>query len=368
MRTMWVVEFDGARNNNFTLIRLILASTVLFAHSFALTGSGRDPISALIFPHAAIQELAVNGFFIVSGFLVTASLVKRGPLDYAWRRVARLFPAYWVCLIIFVLFVGPFITSLSTPDYFDHPIVLSQLYRGFYIFNGTQGALPGVFMDHRYPEMFNGSLWTLTAEVRCYVFLIGLGLIAAFFGRQSWSPLLVGVVVIGYFSYDNLPLFAGHQNWARLGFSFALGAIAWVNRERLPLHPILALASAVAPFAFADAAWFELVLGISMTYLILYVAFAIYHVDLDRFGDISYGVYIYAWPVQQLVMWPGQAGLTNAILSALVVTPIAIASWFLIEKPALSLLLAKRKPAPITRDPEASLAPDSRPPSVAGQR
>jgi peptidoglycan/LPS O-acetylase OafA/YrhL len=337
----WLSDFDGRRDNNFTLIRLVLASTVLFAHSYALTGSGFDPITALIAPHTAIQVLAVDGFFIASGFLVTASLVNRGPIQYVIRRALRIFPGYWTCLFICVVIMGPLVTTLPITDYFRHPMVLSQVYRGFYLFNGTQGAIPGAFLANHYPEMFDGSLWTLPVELRCYVFLLALGVVARIFGGKSLTLLILISLVFGYFNYDQVPLFGISKQFAHLAACFAIGALAWLHREWIPLTPILAVTAALLPFIVAGTPIFQPVLWASMAYVVFYAAFALPHVDLDRFGDISYGVYIYAWPIQQLVMWPNQSGSTNAVIAAVLVFPIATASWFLIEKPALKLVRLK---------------------------
>lgn len=344
MKFQWLSDFDGRRDNNFTLIRLILASTVLFSHSYALSGTGPDPLSRLILPYSGFQSLAVDGFFIASGFLVTGSLVNRGPFDYAIRRALRILPGYWMMLLIFVVLIGPVISILPASEYFSHPWTLSHLRRGFYLFNGTQGGMPGVFLDHRYPEMFNGSLWTLTAEVRCYVFLGALGILTMIFGVKTLPLLLLITLVFGYFDYAHLPLFGISTRWARLGAFFALGSLAWIYREWIPLVPPLAIAALVLPFVLAKTPLFPFVLWVSLTYIVFYVAYAIKHIDLDRFGDISYGVYIYAWPVQQLVFWPGQDGAVNAILAAAIVFPVATASWFLVEKPALKIIPAAKKP------------------------
>jgi peptidoglycan/LPS O-acetylase OafA/YrhL len=351
MKFRWLSDFDGRRDNNLTLIRFILASAVLFAHSYALTG-GIDPISRLIYPHTAIQVLAVDGFFIISGFLVTGSLMNRGPVEYSIRRALRIFPGYWVCLFIFVVVIGPFITNLPPAEYFSHGWTRSHLLRGFYIFNGAQGMMPGAFMDRgRYSQMFNGSLWTLPAEIRCYVTLLIVGFLPWLAKKRGLGIVVIVALGVGYLYPQYVSWFSGAPRFMHLALCFSIGSLAWVYRRWLPLDRALVVAALFLPFLSAASPLFEAILALSLAYLLVYAAFAATHVDLDKFGDVSYGVYIYAWPIQQLVMWPGQGGAMNASLAAVLVFPIATASWFLVERPALNLLRARAYHRPVFGEP-----------------
>lgn len=340
--TQKLSDFGGTRANNFTLLRLAFALTVLWSHSFAISGAGWDPISSAMHPYFALQELAVDGFFIISGFLVTPSLVNRGPFGYALRRAVRIFPGYLMCLAITVLILGPLLTTLPAAQYFSHHLVISVLHRGWYIWNGTQGALPGVFLHNPRPQIMNDSLWTLTPEIRSYGALLVLGLAGIFSRRATANFALFCLLAIAVFNYPALPVFGDHARWGRLPICFMIGVLIWVNRASIPINPKFAALAVVVPFVFVPLGR-EAVIAVSylaFAYLIFFVAYGIRHIDLDRFGDLSYGIYIYAWPVQQIVVMalPNAGGYRTAFLSALSVLPIAALSWFFVERPATRLV------------------------------
>ena len=107
--TSTLADYDGSRHNNFTILRIVLAWSVLYGHSFVVqkTEGIRDPLAALFQGSAWIGEIAVNGFFSISGFLVAASFVRRGVVDYLLSRALRIFPALIVCVFISVFVLGP---------------------------------------------------------------------------------------------------------------------------------------------------------------------------------------------------------------------------------------------------------------------
>jgi len=163
-------HFDGVRENNFTPLRLMLALAVLFGHSFHIskTPGYHDPLSAAL--HSTwIGAVAVNGFFIMSGFLVAGSLTKHSLKEYVLSRALRLYPGLAVN-IIFTIVVGGLVVTTWTPQAFfaSHDTLL-------YFFNitlipGIPRSLPGVF-DTNTVSATNGSLWTLPVEALCYAAL-----------------------------------------------------------------------------------------------------------------------------------------------------------------------------------------------------
>lgn len=106
-------DFDGNRHNNFTSLRIILAWLVLYGHSYAFqnTSAIKDPLNHIFQDSIWIGTFAVNGFFAISGFLVTASIIRRGFLDYAISRVLRIFPALIVCMLFTVFVLGTLLTG-----------------------------------------------------------------------------------------------------------------------------------------------------------------------------------------------------------------------------------------------------------------
>lgn len=335
-----LASFANSRANNFTLLRLIFAWLVLFGHSWQIVGvDGRDPLSAMLPDNRGIGAVAVNGFFLISGFLVTGSIARRTPLQFIAARVLRIFPALLVCVLLSVFLLGPLATSEPLAAYFHSSVTWGYL-ANLALWPDLKWYLPGVFEDHPV-DVVNSSLWTLPAEISCYIWLAAVG----FLGRLD-SPLRANLTILALFYlghqyYDALPLFAGHHGWDRRAAYFLIGVLAWVNRAYIPMHAALAgMALLVAALAVAlpiARLSFDLLSAVCLPYLVFYAAYLLKHVDLDRrLGDLSFGLYIYAFPVQQLLFWPGQLPWTNLALATGAASALAFLSWHVIEKRALS--------------------------------
>ena len=334
IKTYRLSDFDGVRLNNFTAIRLLLAMTVLVGHSFPITGNGSDPITMLILPHAWIGSIAVGGFFAVSGFLVSASIQNRSLKDFAISRALRLYPAAIVYSLVAVLLIGPLASSVSISQYFS-----AKPWN--YLWNATLWEfmynLPHAFADRTFPGSTNGSLWTLPAELRCYIAVFILGFIGLFNTREIANTALISALVLIKMNFTEVPLFGGNARFEEPLMFFITGSLFWVNRDFIPMNWLICAALVVATFWYAGTGWYWYFYMPAVAYCILMATYRLPHFDMDKFGDISYGVYIYAWPVQQLMWSQGQNAYVNAALATMVVVPVAYASWRFVEKPALSL-------------------------------
>ncbi len=198
---MRLIDVSAGRDNNFNLIRLLSATAVLFSHSFSLSTGAPDaePLVSLIGMTPA--SIAVDVFFLASGFLVTASLFRSESLvDYTLARVLRIFPGLLVMLALTVFVMGLALSTLSSQDY----LLSAGVYRYF-----TKCAtlhityhLPGVFADNPYKAAVNGSLWTLPYEVRMYALLAGgwalLGLTRRHRTRAFALACVIAAAVIGH--------------------------------------------------------------------------------------------------------------------------------------------------------------------------
>jgi len=163
------MEISEGRENSITLIRLIASVFVIYGHSFAIVANSGQDFVTRITKFAFTGGVAVDLFFIMSGFLVTASILKRGLKSYLISRALRLFPALWVCLLILTFVVGPILTNLTLREYFSDP----QSWK-YFVHLGTatqtEWFLPGVFKNHR-DQAVNGSIWSVIIEIRMYVFV-----------------------------------------------------------------------------------------------------------------------------------------------------------------------------------------------------
>ena len=334
-----LIDFDGNRENNFTVLRMTLAWLVLYGHSFPIVRAPgvRDPLNQIFQGSIWIGELAVNGFFAISGFLVAASLIRRGVVDYPSSRGLRIFPALILCVLAMVCVLGPLMTSLDLGTYLQHPRTLSYLYNAAAFFQ-MQFDLPGVFKELPMSGV-NGSLWSLTAEVRCYLLLAAAGLLHLVHYRGLANLLLVAAIVLGFYHYSDLPLLGFNARFGRPALFFAVGVLFYLNRDKIILDGRLALAAAFATFYSFGTPWSQYVFPAAFTYLLFYLAYRTPHMDLDsRLGDLSYGIYIYAWPVQQLVRMylPHEGPYMNTLVSTPIVFALAWLSWHWVEKPVLA--------------------------------
>lgn len=214
-----LIDFDENRNNNFTLIRIFFAWLVLYGHSYAIEKSHGivDPLNTIFKGSIWIGAIAVNGFFVISGFLVAASFVRRGLLNYLLSRFLRIYPALIVCVFFTVFILGPSLTNIDTVEYFKASKTYQYLLNAL-AFLRMQWYLPGVF-ENNATSGINGSLWTLTVEVRCYLILAVLGLFGVFRKNLISNFVIFFIYIFAMFFYNKIPLIGINEKWARLGLS-----------------------------------------------------------------------------------------------------------------------------------------------------
>jgi peptidoglycan/LPS O-acetylase OafA/YrhL len=334
------------RNNHFNLIRFIAAFVVLAAHSAIFVGVWPfwDP-----YAHGydlATGGMAVDAFFVISGFLVTGSLLSRQSLStFVWARFLRIFPGLWVMLLLTVFGLGLALTTLPAREFLASPITHEYLWRCATLVNGIRKYLPGVFETNRLDTAFNGSLWTLPIEWRMYEFLAIAWVLLAIIPKYRLIAfrLLAPIAAVAGLIYVGIDVLT-HER-ANLGsmhsYMFFAGSAILVLGDKIPVSfkivPILLAVLAVSLLHYKLALLVYLVV---MPFLVLNLAYAPGRLLLrfNRFGDYSYGVYIYAYPIQQTVhsFWPD---LSPGGLTALASAPtlvMAMLSWRFVEKPALA--------------------------------
>jgi len=341
-----IEERIRSRDNHFTLIRLLASYAVLFAHSFALsTGqAGKDPITKAIYVwwKQGLGTVAVVIFFIISGFLVSASYIHRNNLfAFAEARFLRIFPALFFAVIFCAFIVGPWVTILPLGDYLYHSDTWSFVLHNITLFDGIHFRLPGVFLENPWSGGVNGSLWTLPIELYMYCMVMLMGVLGVF----KYRILFNAVTVLLCFS-----LLALQQGWinvnivfvkhAGLVMAYIAGIFFYVNREFIPLNMAMLTLTVAAIFLSHETMAWPIVQVFGFAYIVLFVSLhpAVKLPNIDKWGDYSYGLYIYAFPVQQLVVkYITISPIKLFIYSTLITFPLAILSWKYIESPVLKL-------------------------------
>jgi len=340
-------NYTQGRDNNFNLLRIIAAFAVLVTHSFALAiGTGAaEPFQGSL--GMTMGSIAVDVFFVTSGFLVTGSLLTRqNACEFLWARFLRVFPSLLVMLFLTVFVLGPFLTSRSLVSYLTDSQTYRYLLSCATLVSGVQYNLPGVFDANPFKHAVNGSLWSLPYEIRMYAILLVVWLvfrrIQSVGGRAFSAALASAVLAAGLF------LFVRHMKglpadlFVRLFFMFFSGAALYVLKEHIVLsHSYFWLcASALLSSALVGPRPFFLVYLLTIAYSVLYLAYIPSGPvrTYNRVGDYSYGVYIYAFPVQQSVaaLIPGVSVLLLFLISACITLSLAVLSWHLLERWALS--------------------------------
>ncbi len=326
--------------NNFTVLRLLLAVAVVVSHAFSVTtGVVMDePLAAST--GFTLGEHAVNGFFVISGFLVTMSFDQRGWRDYVIARALRIAPGLIVATLVVALLLGAAMTSLPLTAYIESPDLRRFVGMTLSSFKSNI-ALPGVFADNPF-KFPMGTVWTLKYEVLCYAGVLAFGLLGLLRSRAVSLALVAGLA-LSLMSLDLLRPDAAKslETSLRLPLIFAFGAALYVWRNRARLSGPLALALMVVTALAGGTFLYKTLLFLSTSYAIMWLALApvLTRRTYEPKADLSYGTYLYGWPVQQSLhaLFPAASALVLLAPSLLLTFAVAAASWYGVEKPALAL-------------------------------
>ncbi|MEO8507653.1 MAG: acyltransferase [Betaproteobacteria bacterium] len=335
-----LAELAHGRDNNFQLLRLSAASFVVLFHSFALTGRWTSEPLWKLAPELNFGVLGVKIFFVISGFLVTQSwLARRAAVPFVAARALRIYPALVAATLFTIVLAG--LSSTHTWDEFlRHTQTLDYAWRvalGWEIVY----RLPGAFPSNPFPHDVNGSLWTLPIELRLYVAVLVAGVLGLLARRRAWLASFAALVVLFAVRPDWFPLAPNDVVVRELALLFGLGSLAWVWRAAIPVS-LAGAAAAVVAVAWNPGGWPR---GALFAPLLAYVVLvAAYHPRLQwrafsRIGDYSYGLYVYSFPLQQLLMQrlPGLDPSGLFAMSLPLTLVVAAMSWHLLERPALGL-------------------------------
>jgi len=318
-------QIENCKNNNLNAIRLMLALAVILSHSFPLSlglgGEARgEPLASFTHQQEAFGSVAVNLFFFISGMLITASWLRSKTMsDFLMKRVLRIYPAFITAIgfsgVLIWIFCPEFRAGVGHGIHWSLSLLKDSV---FLTYNSL--AWHGIFSGNPFPNTANGSLWTIPIEFLCYLLVAIIGLFCLFKHR-----LLVLLALLVFFLAYSKSLFDGadtHFLDRRFLTYFLLGTSVWLWRDKIPFSKWLALGCVVVLLVASQfKPWFAVLFPILGGYCTLWVGYGlkINFLNWTEKTDLSYGTYLYAFPVQQMVAM--SSSLRCPWINFLVATP-----------------------------------------------
>jgi peptidoglycan/LPS O-acetylase OafA/YrhL len=339
-----LADILSPERNSFGVLRFLMATLVLVSHSYLYSAgtSAAEPLQPWL--GRSLGECAVRVFFILSGVMVAQSFDRsRSIVDFTVARALRIFPALIVCVLAVAFVLGPIVSALPVAEYFKSPELYGYAMKTLALTTGS-APLPGVFETNAYADYVNSSLWTLKYEVACYLALGALGVAGLFDRKLRWfaaAGLATIVATVSLTLPANPDDYGFTQNLRYFVVYFYGGVLAYLLRDYLAIAGIAMLplflifvASVRTPFAEVGAMLF-------LGYGALWLATKTWGPlrGLCNRTDTSFGIYIFAGPVQQTLLWlfPAISPVVLMLTAFAIVLPMAMASWAIVEKPSLRL-------------------------------
>ena len=266
------------RNNSIGFLRFFFAAVVIWSHGSTMGGyASVEPLARLIHGAATAGFLAVSAFFVLSGFLITRSYESVGsPGRFVWHRFLRIFPGFWVCLVVTAFLLAPaafFHEHATLRGYFDGAdSPWSYVGRNFFL-QINQEVIGTILAHSRSTSSLNGQLWTLAYEFFCYLMVAVIGFAGVLKGR----PVYVAVAAAALYAVYTIAIFRGagliHITWVLVLFIyFFAGSLAYLFRDRLPMSPWMAVACAAMLVWSAPMYAYAAIIPPCLAYLVLFAA------------------------------------------------------------------------------------------------
>lgn len=318
--------------NNFNLLRLFAAFLVLYGHGFNLNGL---PVNTVLSHTFGLQI-----FFIISGYLIAISWQNDPHLGrFFWRRSLRIFPALAVVVIITAFVLGPLISDLSLAEYFSHPSLYQYFSNIALVMNYH---LPGLFSNNPMQDV-NGSLWSLPVEFALYVTVAFAGCCLPRGRITSLLVMLFCLLTLSAWPFIDFGPYTGLADKLKLlikmaGYFWAGCCIYYWQLQRYTSIPTFAVILMLGIFSLQWPFLEWIFHYITLPFLV--ISFANHgagHLNLFNRSDYSYGLYIYAFPVQQSLvqLFPHWSLPLSIGVCLLLTLGSAMLSWHYIEKPIL---------------------------------
>ncbi|QIO98923.1 acyltransferase family protein [Bradyrhizobium symbiodeficiens] len=332
------------RDNSFNLLRMIAAGAVLISHAYPLSFGPEtsEPLETAL--GMTLGTLAVLTFFAISGYFISLSFHnRRSFVHFATARALRIYPGLLCVLVLTALILGPATTKIGLARYLSDQETFLYIPRNLALWP-LQFGLPGVFVENPYPVAINGSLWTLVYEVLCYIMLTVVG----FAGLTSnWRRYALFLAVYAFWYIGSIPLIREDyphitilRNLHMLSFPFVAGMTIFQFRDRMQLRLLFVILLALVTAISYGRPWFHELFVVSWSYTIFYIGFLKCRLlfAYNRLGDYSYGMYIYAFPVEQIIasLYVKSTPVMMVAMSMPITVVLAVVSWHFVEERALA--------------------------------
>jgi peptidoglycan/LPS O-acetylase OafA/YrhL len=321
-------------NNNLDIFRVIAAVMVIYGHAYALlpTEGSIDPIGKLLkFDYSG--SLAVKIFFFLSGLVVTNSLIQnRNIKQFLISRFFRIWPAFIVVLAAMAFILGPILSQKTLNEYFSNSQVYGYFFRS--IFMDVRFDLPGIFQTNAIKSA-NGSLWSIPLEIYAYILLI-LAYWSGLLNNTKISIFLFSIILIDPLVGNKLLFTWLPQNpeITMLAPCFAAGSLFALLKEKINVNSQLLFSCWVLCLLFKKSSFNFYFLYLAIFFSILFLASLDFMIKIKPSSDISYGLYLWGWPIQQVLaqFFPEYGIKFNQAASIVIAICFGFASWHLIEK------------------------------------
>lgn len=328
-----------SRNNNFDFLRLFFAWSVFWFHVRVLT---HNPQLDFL-KYWLNSDIAVDSFFVISGFLVFMSFERTGTLyQYFIKRLRRIYPAYFTVIILCSL-LGIIITFLPVTDYFSLPLFKYMVFNLSFL-NFLQPALPGVFTHNSIPAV-DGALWTIKIEV---MFYLAVPIISYFLKKFQPLIIMLSLYIFAFIWSAGFRYLAFHLGKPALievskqlpgqmcFFIIGVAAFFYHNYFKQYSKLIFWLAIFLLAMNFLSPKYGGYFHPLALGIIVIYIGnFFKYLGNFGKYGDVSYGVYIYHFPVVQTFIYFqlfDSHPMLGLIVCSLCVLACAFLSWHFVEK------------------------------------
>lgn len=341
------------KRNSFAFLRFCLATLVIFSHAYPLGAYLIEPFTVWSKGQESFGGVALSGFFILSGFLITSSYEHlQSFFRYMWHRYLRILPGYFVALLITAFFFG------AIAYYHDHGTLSGFLHMAEGPFHYVKlnanlllevktHSIGNLLSTVPYPPGFNGSLWTLVYEFRCYLITAVLGLFALL-SKNKLVPLVIFFIVwmLYLINLANpgsagqvIPYFAD-STFLKLTTFYLAGTVMFLYKDKILMDTRTLLFMLFLGYISTTQGFYLTTAPVVLTFLIFWLGTHLPITKFDKYGDFSYGIYIYAFPIQQILSLYGYNNYSLKVylfITFMITIVFAISSYHFVERPFLKL-------------------------------